>query len=448
MILAAPTSINSGLFMTRLAAFAVSLLAASTLAAADWPQFRGPNRNGITSEKGLLAKWPDGGPKLAWKYTKAGLGFSSFAIRDGKLYTLGTKGDDEIVLALDADKGGEALWTAKIGPLFTFKGNVWGDGPRSTPTLDGDLLFALGGDGDLVCVNLAKNGAEVWRKNLSKDFDGSMMSEWGYSESPLVDGDHVIVTPGGKKGLMVALDKKTGKLVWSSAAVTHSAPYSSAVAADINGARQYVQLSYIEGTGSFVNGIAAKDGKLLWQATLSKSGSTYLAPTPVVAGNLVYVTYGESGNAGCRLYEIGDGFKVKELYAPAIQNKGMKNTLGSVVLIDGHIYGHSLAIGWVCQELKSGKIVWNDKNQLETKSAATLAAGDMLYLFTQDGDVGLVKASPKKFDLVGAFKLPQLSEYTKSRPTSSSSKVWNPPAIANGKLYLRDCELIFCYEIK
>lgn len=430
--------------MTRFAAFIAFFAFVSTLTAADWPQWRGPNRDGLSAEKGLLTEWPKDGPKLLWKYPDAGLGFSSMAIRDGKLYTLGTKGDREVVLALDAIKGTE-LWAAKIGPIFTCDGNVWGDGPRSTPTLDGNLLFALFGDGDLVCLDLAKNGAEVWRKNLAKDFDGEMMTVWGYSESPLIDGDNVLVTPGGKKGLVVALNKKTGALVWQSAEVPHFAPYSSIVAAEIGGVRQYLQLSYVkEPSGGFINSLAAKNGKLLWQQPIFKGDSYAACPTPVVRDNIVYVTTGYGG--GCHAFELDKTLKAKDLYTLKNQ-KTTKNTHGGVVLVGDKIYGHSEGLFWVCQDLKTGKIAWNESDALNARSAATLAVGDMLYLFTDEGDMGLAKANSEKFDLVSEFKLPELSKFTKTRPTSRQSKAWNHPAIANGKLYLRDCEFIYCYDI-
>ncbi len=431
--------------MARLIALAISLILASRSVADDWPQWRGPKRDGVSQEKGLLAKWPDAGPKLAWKFDKAGLGFSSFAIRDGKLYTLGSRGDEEIVLALDAANGAE-LWTAKIGPIFTYKANNWGDGPRSTPTLDGNLLFVLGGQGEFVCVDLVKNGAEVWRKNLIKDLDGVVMSDWGYTESPLVDGDRVVVTPGGKSGLMAALDKKTGAPIWRSTAVTHKAPYSSMVAAEINGTRQYIQFSYAK-SSVFVNGIAANDGKLLWQSLAYDGVATYVCPTPIVADNIVYVTYSENGPGACHAFAIDKDFQPKDLYGVKEQ-KTLKNSLGGVVLVDGKVYGHS-GSGLVCQDLKTGKTVWSERNVLdETRSAAILAADGMLYLLSQEGTVALAKATPKEFELVSEFNLPQLSAYTKTRPTSIYSKVWNHPAIANGRLYVRDCELIYCYEVK
>lgn len=430
--------------MNRLATLGLLILVASPLAAGDWPQFRGPNRDGVSTEKGLLKQWPKEGPKLLWTIKDAGLGFSSIAIRDGKLYTLGTRDDLEAVLVYDAATA-KLEWAAKIGPIYTFQGNVWGDGPRGTPTLDGDLLVALGGQGDLVAFDLTTK-AEIWRKNLIKDFGGDMMTEWGYSESPLVFGDLVVVTPGGKKGLVVALNKKTGALVWQSAAVPQQAPYSSVVSATINGVPQFVQLSFDQAVGGFVNGLEAKSGKLLWQGQIFKGSSYAACPTPIVKDNLVYVTTGYGG--GCHTFEIDADFKAKDQFKLADQKK-MKNTHGGVVMVDGKIYGHSEGLGWVCQDFKTGKLGWNDRTTLETKSGSTIAADGMLYLYTEEGTVGLATATPKGegLEVVSEFKLPQLSNYPKTRATSRQSKAWSNPTIANGKLYIRDCEYIYCYDI-
>ena len=419
---------------------------ALSIRADDWPQWRGADRTGVSPEKGLLKAWPKDGPPLVWSFKNAGLGFSSYAIRDGKFFTLGTRDKQEIVLVLDAAKGTE-LWTAKIGEIFTFDGNTWGDGPRSTPTLDGNLLYALGGQGDLVCLDLTKNGGEVWRKNLIKDFDGEMMSDWGYSESPLVDGDNVIVTPGSaKNGTIVALNKKTGATVWQCKELTHKAPYSSAVVAEIHGVRQYVQLSFAgDDKGGFVNGIEAKTGKLLWSQQIFSGASYAACPTPIVKDNVVYVTTGYGG--GCHLFEIGKVMDAKELYSKKVQ-KSTKNTHGGVVLVDGHIYGHSEGLGWVCQELKGGKIQWSEKNEFETRSGAITAADGMLYFYTEEGEVGLVKAATDGFDKVSSFKIPATSEFPAKLRTSRSSKAWSYPVIANGMLYVRDCEFIYCYDIR
>ncbi|HEX3313265.1 MAG TPA: PQQ-binding-like beta-propeller repeat protein, partial [Gemmataceae bacterium] len=276
--------------MKRLFALLFLVALVPALHADDWPQWRGPRRDGVSLEKGLLKKWPKEGPTIAWQFKNAGLGFSSFAVRDGKVYTLGSRDDSEIVLVLDAATGKE-LWTAKIGPVVNAPENsTWGDGPRSTPTLDGNLLYALGSQSDLVCVDLSKNGAEVWRKNLEKDFGGKLMTGWGYAESPLVDGAQLFVSPGGEKGSFIALDKKTGKQIWRCTDVKQTAPYSSAMPADFGGVHQYVQASYVAGTGGFLNGIDAKTGKLLWQAQMFKKDSYLIAPTPIVTDKYVYDT--------------------------------------------------------------------------------------------------------------------------------------------------------------
>jgi outer membrane protein assembly factor BamB len=423
---------------------AAVLLFGSLASAADWPQWRGPARDGVSKETGLLKSWPEKGPTLAWTYKDAGLGFSSVAIVDGKVYTLGTRGNDDIVLVLDATKGTE-LWTAKLGSLSKFEDNHWGDGPRSTPTIDGNYLYALSGLGDLVCLDIAAQGKEVWRINLDKDLGGEMMSEWMYSESPLIDGDRLICTPGGSQGTVAALDKKTGKVIWRSTELTNKAPYTSAVVAEPNGVRQYIQTSYIDDTkGGVISGIAAKDGKVLWTELLAKKQSYSVASTPVVHESLVYVS--EGNGYGCHLFDLS-GPKPKDRYSKSSQ-KVMKNNLGGVVIIGDYVYGHSEPGAWVCQELKTGASVWDERNVLPGTSGSITAADGMLYLYTDTGEVGLAAADPKDFNVVGKFKLPEHSKYPSSRASSKDSKTWAHPVVANGHLYVRDAELIFCYDIQ
>ena len=270
-----------------------AMLAVSVVRADDWPQFRGPERTGVSKETGLLKAWPKEGLKPAWTFRNAGLGFSSVAVANGVVYTLGTDKDlkNDVIIAID-EKTGNELWTATVAPRFTFyapdgkPANPWGDGPRSTPTIDGNHLYALGGYGDLVCVDIGNKGKEVWRTHLVKDLNGEMMTKWGYSESPLVDGDMLICTPGGKDGTLAALDKKTGKPVWRSKDWTQLAPYSSVVAADIHGVRQYIQTGYTGGNdGGNVSGVDAKTGKLLWSKKYFTGDSYVIGPTPIVHGN-------------------------------------------------------------------------------------------------------------------------------------------------------------------
>jgi outer membrane protein assembly factor BamB len=447
----------------KLLAAVVCLVCGSLALADDWPQFRGPDRTGVSKEKGLLKAWPKEGPQLLWTFKDAGIGFSTVSISKGVVYTLGTdlavvKGKaeciDEYVIAIDEKKGTE-LWRTKLGPLFTFKKNAWGDGPRSTPTVDGDRLYALGAQGELVCLDVAKKGAVVWRKNLIKDFGGAMMEvagdNWGYSESPLVDGDLLFCTPGGPKGTFLALKKKDGTVAWRTDALTHNAPYSSAVAADINGVRQFVQTSYDNTAGKetgYLSGIDAKTGRIRWSEPIFKDEVSYaIAPTPIVKGNQVYVT---SNPAGCHLFAIGAGGKVKEVFAKKWLKK-LINDHGGVVAVDGFIYGHSRPGMWKCQNATTGEIEWDENNILNCKSGSITAADGKLYLYTDDGVVGLVDADPNPKGVdptkVSTFTIPVKSMVPQQRNSSRSSRTWAHPVIANGVLYVRDHEYIFAFKI-
>ena len=437
------------------------LLVVSRLMADDWQQFRGPRRDGVSTEKGLLKKWPEKGPKLVWSFKDAGLGFSSMAIVGDKLYTLGTDlGEkNEVVLCLDAAKGTK-LWTVEIGPIFTSESNKqWGDGPRSTPTIDGERLYALGGQGILVCLDIAAaEPKELWRKDFKKELDGVMMDSndakegqgcWGYSESPLVDGKLLICTPGGPKGTVAALDKMTGAVVWRSTELNHDAPYTSVMPAVIQGVKQYIQCSFFaKNSECYVSGFSALAGKVLWSHMIVPKFVIYdLAPTPIVHGNLIYQTTWHS----CHLLEIDAGMKVKDLYPEKIQ-KTLTNNHGGVVKVGDHVYGRGMR-GWVCQAFKTGKQSWEEDGMdvIGQKSASLIGADGMLYLFSDRGEVGLAEADAKEFTLMSEFKIPQRSKYIKgpeARLTSQSSGAWAYPVIANGRLYLRDGELIFCYDIR
>jgi outer membrane protein assembly factor BamB len=417
---------------------------------ADWPQFRGPNRDGHAADKGLLQEWPKNGPKLLWTYKDTGIGFSAPSVVGNRIYTMGARNEETNVLCLDADNKGAEIWAKKLGPIFTFQGNVWGDGPRGALTVDGDHLYVLGGYGDLACFKT--DGTEVWRKNLVKELGGELMSRWGYSESPLVDGDKLICTPGGSKGTLAALDKKDGTVRWRSEGLTDSATYASVVVATIGGVRQYVVMTYAEGKHIGVAGVAADDGKLLWFqaiATGTNSESYAVIPTPLVQGNKIYVTEGYV--AGCRLLQLapdgGGKFTVKELYKVR-QKKVLNNLHGGVVLVDGHVYGHADGRGWVCQEFLTGNQKWLDREHLDCKSGSIIYGDGRLYLFSDQGMLVLLEPSPKGWEEKGRFEIPQKSKAPEQRRTSSTTGTWTYPAIANGRLYLRDQELLFCYDIK
>lgn len=403
-------------------AFAV-VPAAST----DWPQWRGPARDDLSKETGLLKQWPAEGPKKVWSFDKAGQGYSGFAVVGGRLFTMGTRDGSEILMCLDAAKGTE-LWSAKLGPIL---GNKWGDGPRGTPCVDGDKVFTMGGDGTLACIN-SKDGKEVWRTTM-KDLGGKTPG-WGYTESVLVDGKLVLCTPGGPNGTMAALDKATGKVVWQTKELTNGAHYSSIVPATINGATQYVQR-----TAETVFGVSPKDGKVLWQQAYP--GKTAVIPTPLVKGNQVYVTAGYG--VGCMSFTIEKDNSVKMIYdETASTEKVMKNHHGGVILLDDHVYGYSDGLGWICQDFKTGKLVWQERSKLG-KGAISYADGHFYCLDESNGNVALIEANPTGWKEVSRFKLdPQTTI------RSPQGRIWTHPVISNGHLYLRDQDLIHCYAVK
>jgi outer membrane protein assembly factor BamB len=399
--------------------FALITVLISTATAADWPQWRGPKRDGQSAETGLRREWPPEGPPLAWKTNGLGAGYSSVSVAAGKIYTMGDRSDSSFVHAISV--AGKPLWSAKVGKPG---GGGGYPGPRCTPTVDGDRIFALGQHGDLVCVE-AETGKEVWRKNLSKDFGGEV-GGWGYSESPLVDGEQLICTPGGRQGTLLALNKRTGVKTWQSYQWTDPAEYASVIAAEIGGKRQYVQL-----TGESVGGVAAENGKSLWRA--SRKGSTAIIPTPIVRNDLVFVTSGYG--VGCNLFRVtpsGAGFKAEEVYA----NKNMVNHHGGVVLVGEHLYGYSDGKGWVCMKFENGEMVWSDKAL--GKGSISYADGH-LYLRSEGsrGTVVLIEATPERWREKGRF----------DQPERSDKEAWPHPVIANGKLYLRDQDKLFCYDL-
>ena len=398
-------------------------LTASIAAGEDWPQWRGPLRDDISTETGLLRQWPAGGPALAWKATGLGEGYSGVAVAKGRIYTMGDLGESSFLFALEAATG-NVIWSTKVGKSG---GNF--PGPRCTPTVDDDQVVVLGQFGDLVCVSGA-DGKERWRHNLQSDFGGKMMSGWGYAESPLVVEGKVICTPGGAQGTMIALDKKTGAVAWRCKDWTDNAAYSSIVLATIDGVRQCVQL-----TDASVGGVAAQDGRLLWRAP--RPGKTAVIPTPIVADDFVYVT--SSYNAGCNLFKVekdgtGSGLAARQVYS----NKDMQNQHGGVVKVGDYLYGYSDGKGWLCQNFKTGETVWQEKEKLSKGSLS--CAGGMLYLRAEGGPgtVVLLEATPKGWSEKGRF----------DQPNRSDKNSWPHPVISGGCLYLRDRDILLCYDVK
>jgi outer membrane protein assembly factor BamB len=409
--------------------------------AGDWPQYRGPARDDVSAETGLLKQWPPAGPALLWTYAEAGVGYSGPAVVGDRLYTIGGRGETESLIAVDVKTGRQA-WVVPVGPLFQFDSNRWSAGPSATPTVADGLVFAQGGMGDLVCAD-AKTGREVWRKNLPKDLEaqvnpiggGPKNLGWGFTGSPLVDGDQLVIVPGGPKGTVAALDRKTGRVLWRSVEVKDQAAYTSVMAADIEGVRQYVVL-----TNPGLFGVSAKDGKLLWRAKRESPFGTEVINTPLVQGAYVFTTVA-TGNGGCELVKVsreGDGFKAESVYS----NKNLSNHHGNVIKAGDHVYGYSEGRGWVCHRFLDGMNVWSEKTKL-VAGAIACADGRLVCYGENDGTTVLVEASPEGWREAGRFKLPRQSALRKP-----AGKVWTPPVIAGGRLFLRDQELLFCFDVK
>ncbi len=392
--------------------------------AADWPNFRGPNYDGISSETSLLKTWPAGGPPLAWKATGIGSGYSGVSVVGDRVFTAGDNGDVSYVYALNLADG-KQVWATKLGKAGA---PGWGGfaGPRATPTFSEKLLFTVDQWGELVCLQAA-DGKEKWRKNYTTDLGGKR-PEWGYSESPLVDGAKVLVTPGGSQGAIAALDKNTGAVLWQSKEFTDPAHYSTLVKAEIGGVKQYVQL-----TEKSVAGVAAEDGKLLWLAP--RKGATAVIPTPIVHGDYVYVTSGYG--IGCNLFKVtaaGGKFSAEQVYA----NKVMVNHHGGVILSGDCVYGYSDGKGWTCQDLKTGEARWQEKEKLG--KGAILGVDGRMILRQEDkkGTVALIELTPGGYKEHGRF----------DQPDRSAKNSWPHPVVAYGKLFLRDQDVLLCYDLK
>ncbi len=406
-------------------------LAAVPAAADDWPQWQGPQRDGISRETGLLQEWPKGGPTLAWEVKKLGGGYSAPSVAAGRIYGMSYRGGDEVVWALD-EKDGSEKWVAKIGPASHDIGSPGSEGPRCTPTVDGDLLYALGTQGDLVCLKTA-DGSEVWRKNFKKDFGGHFMARWAYCESPLVDGDKLVCTPGGKDNTVVALNKKTGELVWKASVPDgNGAGYASPIAIDAAGHKQYVH--FLEGG---LVGIDAETGKVLWR---SAKGANRVAncATPIFSDDSVFAAsaYG-GGGALVKLTKDDDGVKATEVYA----TPKMQNHHGGVILSNGYLFGANGGNegGWlICLDFKTGAVQWDEREGKHAPKGAIAMADGRLYYRHENGTMTLLEPNPKEYVEHGRFE----------QPDRSRANAWSHPVIANGKLYLRDQDVLLCYDIK
>ncbi|OYW22309.1 MAG: polyvinylalcohol dehydrogenase [Planctomycetales bacterium 12-60-4] len=408
--------------MSRCVWLVLGSLSAGLAFGGDWPQWRGPDRTDISAETGLLSSWPEDGPKQLWVNKDVGLGYSGVAVVGNVLYTMGAREEQEFLIAVNVADGSEK-WSVPMGDRLT---NKWGDGPRGTPTVVDDLVYGLSGSGVLVCAQ-TDSGSILWQKSMS-DFGGKKPN-WGYCESVFVDDEKVVCTPGGNQGAVLALNRRTGETLWQSKDFTDGAQYASIVPIVFAGKPQLIQL-----TQKTLVGLDPADGSVLWKTDWP--GQTAVIPTPIYKDGYVFITSGYG--VGCKLVKLVEGGDPTEVYF----NKNMKNHHGGVILVGDHLYGNSDGVGWICQDFLTGEIVWNERGALG-KGCLTCADGKFYMVDERDGTVALVDVSTEGWKEHGRFVL---SPQTEQR--SPSGRIWTHPVVADGKLYLRDQELLLCYDVK
>ncbi|MDB6025258.1 MAG: outer rane biosis protein [Verrucomicrobiales bacterium] len=423
------------LFSVKLLSFFALTL---SIRAAEWPQFRGPNHDSTTSEK-ISAKWPAQGPKLLWKIPVSG-GFGSIAVSKGKAYTLTLRELDgvahEVCLALDANSGKE-LWAAQLTVANYLEknqtgqansgapDNTGGDGPRSTPSVDGDRVYVLTGTLVLYCLD-AQNGKMIWRKDLVREHHGRNIS-WSNAASPLIDGDLVFVAGGGEGEALLAFNKKTGAVVWKGEddTMTHSTP----ALATIHGVLQVIFFTQ-KGLAS----LETKSGKVLWRFPFRFSTST--AMTPVVAGNIVYCSAGYGvGSSAAKITKSGDAFTATELWNKSA--KEFNNHWSTPLFKDGYLYG---LFGFKeygkcplkCIEVATGEVKWSKEG---FGPGGTILAGDKLVVLGDAGQIVIAVPTPKAYTEL-------------ARANVLKGKCWSTPVVADGRIYARSAKEVVALDVK
>lgn len=402
-------------FVMATAILSLSVVAANQ-AVDDWPQWRGPKRDGISAERGLLKDWPSAGPPLLWRVNGAGSGYSSFSAAKGQLYTLGARGGTEYLMAYDAASG-KKVWEIPHGRRFS---NDQGDGPRSTPTVDGDRLYTFGASGDLSVVDAA-TGKVFWKMNLLEKFGGSNI-RWGLSESPLVLPDRILVSPGGRGAAIVALSKTDGAVIWKS--LGDEPGYSSAVLHEASGIREAVYF-----TGERALGVDVDTGKLLWSYNQVANQTANIA-TPIVRSNFVFLSSGYgTGAALLELTPAAGKVTARQVYF----TRDMRNHHATSVLVGDYLYGFSDAI-LTAMKFDSGQVAWRDRS---VGKGSVVFADDRLYLYSEQGVVGLAEANPSGYREHGRFQI-----------RSGSAPTWSHPIVSNGRLFIRDQDNVYAFDVK
>jgi outer membrane protein assembly factor BamB len=391
--------------------------------AAGWPQWRGPRRDGVAREPDLLTAWPRSGPPRAWE-VPGGEGYSSFAVAGGKAYSLLQQNDQQAVVCWNAADGQE-LWRTPLEGAYSKQFA----GPRSTPTLDGDRLYAVSAGGHFACL-AAESGHVLWQHDLLAEFHAKNL-EWGAAYSPLVDGELVFVNPGGPHGNSVAaFHKADGSLAWK--ALDDPAGYSSPVALTAGGVRQVVFF-----TGAGAVGLAAADGRLLWRFPwLTDYGVNAATPLTFQARKgdelLHYVFISSGYGKGCALLKIeGDGksgFRARRVY----EGNQMCNHFASPVRYRDHFYGLNEA-KLTCMDVRTGQVKWEESG---FQKGSLLRVDGFLLVLGEFGKLALVEATPEEY-----------REKASASPLGRR-RCWTMPALADGKLYLRDEAKVMCLKLR
>ena len=402
-------------------------LIASLATAADWPQWRGPDRNGISAETGLLQEWPESGPKLLWQ-AEVGDGYGAVAVVGDRFYIVGNRGMEEEFVAARSVEDGKQIWSVPLGKVGDPDQRPAYPKARSTPTIDGGVLYAFSSDGDLAAIQLA-TGEKLWAGNVRADFGGKP-GNWAYGESPLVDDGKVIVTPGGAEATLIAVNKADGHVVWRAAVPGGDvAAYSSPTVVTAAGRKQYVQF-LDEG----VVGVDAKNGDFLWRYAKTSTGPANIAD-PISHDGYVYSTNARRFGAGLvRLTQSSGGVSAEEVYF----ERYAPNTLGGQVLLDGVLYGTNQE-GLVAADFMTGKVSW----QSEGGPGSVLYADGRIYVHWESGEVSLAEATAEAFHEHGRFTPPNAPEHLLG-PREVS---WSYPVVSNGRLYIRDMGTLWCYDV-
>ncbi len=397
--------------------------------AANWPQWRGPNRDGISKETGLLQEWPAEGPKLLWQQSQVGDGYSTPAVVGDRLYLISNKGlEDEFVQARSV-KDGQQIWSTHIGKVGNPNQKPPYPGARSTPTIDGNVLYALGSDGDLACLDTEK-GKIVWQKSLRTDFGGKP-GVWAYAESPLVDGNVVVVTPGGADATIIALNKQNGEIVRKYPVPDgDAAGYSSIIIVNAAGVKQYVQF-----LAKGVVGVDANTGKFLWRYDHTTGHSPANIATPVEQAGYIYTGTHYTGGGAVKLSADAGGVKADEVYF----DKKLITAIGGAVLIGDYLYGTNQTL-FLCLNFKTGEVKWQ-KERTMCPSSLCYADGKLFAHGETTGDVALIEATPDGYKEHGHFSPPNL-------PEQRQGKAWSYPVVADGRLYIQDWGMLWCYDVK